>query len=329
MALRLASQRSRAWRDRLLLRIQVHLWRNGGLGSGPTASLCMLCLVAAGIVWMEADRLDHPFQAVTTTTAPAAGETPPVDELIDELAGRLPAAQTRPGDWLVERVRLLHELAEQKGMAWPHGRYGTPTHLPVSNPAPTGSAAGLWRIDIEQPLQGNYTDLRHYLQRVQQTWPDLALERMVLEPAPHGTPGLSARLVWSLWWRSPSDTRWPTVAPWASRTAASEDATPDRPPRQPFEWVQPELPVSLASEPTPPPVPPPLPWTYAGRQLSNEQWTVFLLGTDTTVSGHPVLARSGDTLERVWRVERIAPPDLEFIYLPLGLTVHLSIGESF
>lgn len=37
-------------------------------------------------------------------------------ELIDELAGRLSAAQTRPGDWLVERVRLLHELP-----ARPHG----------------------------------------------------------------------------------------------------------------------------------------------------------------------------------------------------------------
>lgn len=236
-------------------------------------------------------------------------------------------------DGVIDRVRALDELAARHGLIWHQGRYGKPLGATPAaagrNPAP----GGVWRTDIEQPLRGRYADLRRYLLQARLTWTDMALQRMVLEPAPTGSgPGLSARLVWELWWRDRSDSRWPSPDKVQRMTgdglALTQTIDMTEPVRDPFEWMSPP---PSATPPmvnaAPPPAPPAWPWTYAGRQLSEGIWTVFLLGQDTAGSTHPLLVRAGDTLDGGWRVEHIAPPDMEVTYLPLSQTVRLHIGD--
>ncbi len=63
----------------------------------------------------------------------------------------------------------------------------------------------------------------------------------------------------------------------------------------------------------PPPQAPPLPFTYLGKMVDGEQTTVFLAAADRNY-----VARSGDTLDGRYRVEKIEEDGLALTYLPLG-----------
>lgn len=68
---------------------------------------------------------------------------------------------------------------------------------------------------------------------------------------------------------------------------------------------------------------PALPFTYLGKKLEDGEWEVYLSHADQTV-----VARQGGVLASAYRVDAIAPPHLQFTYLPLGLTQDLSIGDK-
>lgn len=323
--------------SRLWLSACVYFWRFRG--PGPGMALCSMCLGLTAVGLSEGPTVTHSPGGHPVTPAPAASSAAPSTDrnepeaFLQNLARRLSAIEVHDRNGVIERIHELDELAAQHGLTWPQGRYGQPLG-PTTAKAGRHPAPGLWRIDIEQPLLARYSDLRRYLMQAHLNWPDMALQRMVLEPAPTGSgPRLSARLVWEMWWRDGRDSRWPE--PDSAQGSSGRDlawaqvADITGPVRDPFEWMP--LPPSITPstpDAPPPPTPPAWPWTYAGRQLSEGVWTVFLLGQDGAGSTHPLLVRAGDTLDGGWRVERIAPPDMELTYLPLSHTVRLPIGDQ-
>jgi hypothetical protein len=76
-------------------------------------------------------------------------------------------------------------------------------------------------------------------------------------------------------------------------------------------------------QPAPPAIAPPLPYTFLGKKLEGDAWEIFLARGEQTF-----IVRASQVLENDWRVDKIAPPTLTLIYLPLGLPQTLSIGDS-
>jgi hypothetical protein len=80
----------------------------------------------------------------------------------------------------------------------------------------------------------------------------------------------------------------------------------------------PQAPIAVAA-----PVAPPLAFTFLGKKLEGEMWEVYLSRDEQTF-----IAREGQTLDGVYRVDKISPPTLALTYLPLGQPQTLMIGES-
>ena len=85
-------------------------------------------------------------------------------------------------------------------------------------------------------------------------------------------------------------------------------------------WNPPSPPAPVV---VPPPVAPPLPFAFLGKKFEGEAWEVYLSRGEQTF-----IVREGQTLESVWRVDKIAPPSMALTYLPLGQGQALMIGES-
>jgi hypothetical protein len=68
---------------------------------------------------------------------------------------------------------------------------------------------------------------------------------------------------------------------------------------------------------------PPLPFVYMGKLLSTEDISVFLIHGDRNL-----IVREGDTIDSVYRVERIAERALTLTYLPLNQRQTLTFGAS-
>ncbi len=105
------------------------------------------------------------------------------------------------------------------------------------------------------------------------------------------------------------------------RVAARPDA-----PRDAFgaqNWNPPPPPPPPAPPPAPPPKPvaPPLPYTFLGKQQQDGRWQVFLGRADRTI-----IAKVGDVLDSTYRVDTIAPPQMQITYLPLGQQQVLFVG---
>jgi hypothetical protein len=73
---------------------------------------------------------------------------------------------------------------------------------------------------------------------------------------------------------------------------------------------------------SPPPVAPPLPFTYMGKVVEDGTETVFLTRDDRSYA-----VKSGETLDGVYRVEKIAPSSVTFTYLPLRQRQQLATGD--
>lgn len=144
--------------------------------------------------------------------------------------------------------------------------------------------------------------------------------------------------------RPPSSVREPAPPPRAPAAATSRAAAamamleslvprdqlvPERKPRAHprdlFAGVIWAPPPSPTPRPTPPPVPgaPALPFEYMGKKQENGQWEVYLTRGDQVF-----VVREGSVVEQLYRVEKISPPSMTVLYLPLGQAQHLSVGEA-
>jgi hypothetical protein len=86
-------------------------------------------------------------------------------------------------------------------------------------------------------------------------------------------------------------------------------------------WAPPP-PTVVTVEP-PAPTAPPLPFTYLGKQLEEKRWRVFLGMAEQTF-----VVSEGSTINDLYRIDTISPPNLSLTYLPLGQSQTLSIGET-
>lgn len=71
------------------------------------------------------------------------------------------------------------------------------------------------------------------------------------------------------------------------------------------------------------PVAPPLPFAFLGKKLEGGTWEVYLSRGEQTF-----VVREGQTLDGVYRVDKIAPPALTLTHLPLGQSQTLPIGDT-
>lgn len=87
-------------------------------------------------------------------------------------------------------------------------------------------------------------------------------------------------------------------------------------PRQ--TWFVPPPPA-----PAGPPQPPPLPFTYLGRLIDDGQVTVYLEDDED----RNLAVRQGDVINGIYRVKRISPAAVTFVYLPMNKQQTLDIGS--
>jgi hypothetical protein len=109
--------------------------------------------------------------------------------------------------------------------------------------------------------------------------------------------------------------------------ATKENAQPDDA-FAPRSWAPPAAKAAAreaANAPPPPPTAPPLPFAYMGRLLSDNQQKVFL-----TAGERNLIVREGDTVDSIYRVEKLSEAGVTFLHLPTGIRQELPIsaGES-
>lgn len=73
----------------------------------------------------------------------------------------------------------------------------------------------------------------------------------------------------------------------------------------------------------PAPVAPPLPFTYMGQLMSGQEAKVFLALGDRNL-----VLREGDTVDSIYRIEKIAESAITLVYLPLDERQTIATGES-
>ncbi len=81
--------------------------------------------------------------------------------------------------------------------------------------------------------------------------------------------------------------------------------------------------IVVAPPPSPlPPSAPPLPFTYMGKLVSGGDLAVFLVQGERNL-----IVREGDTIDSLYKVERIAEGDITLLFLPLNQRQTIIIGE--
>jgi hypothetical protein len=109
----------------------------------------------------------------------------------------------------------------------------------------------------------------------------------------------------------------PFAIPNARREAPKPVAAPPAPVSQPVAVTVPEPPSP------PPPSAPPLPFTYMGKLVSAKDNAVFLISGDRNL-----VVREGDTIDSIYRVEKVTSNEITLVYLPLDQRQILGIGEA-
>jgi hypothetical protein len=86
----------------------------------------------------------------------------------------------------------------------------------------------------------------------------------------------------------------------------------------------PAPPVQVVAAPPPPPPPsaPPLPFTYMGKLVEGDNVAVFLSQGERNL-----VVRQGQTIDSIYRVERIAESAITLTYLPLDQRQTIVIGD--
>lgn len=83
-------------------------------------------------------------------------------------------------------------------------------------------------------------------------------------------------------------------------------------------WVPPPPPAAAG-----PPPPPPLPFTYLGKLIDEGRVTLYLAAEERNLA-----VRQGDVINGTYRVKRIAPTAITFVYIPMNKQQTLDIGRS-
>jgi hypothetical protein len=73
----------------------------------------------------------------------------------------------------------------------------------------------------------------------------------------------------------------------------------------------------------PPPVAPPLPFVYVGRYVEGSRQIVLLMKGEQLL-----LVQQGDTIDNLYRLERVAADRIELTYLPLGMRQSVRTFDS-
>jgi hypothetical protein len=71
------------------------------------------------------------------------------------------------------------------------------------------------------------------------------------------------------------------------------------------------------------PTAPPVPFIFLGKKYEDDAWLVFLGLQDRVY-----IVREKDSIDGIYRVDAIRPPDITLTYLPLQQVQTLSIGEA-
>lgn len=114
----------------------------------------------------------------------------------------------------------------------------------------------------------------------------------------------------------------------ALRPRAAPDAAP-RPAADLFAvaaWrlpPPPPPPAPAVEQPKATPVLPALNYKVLGKKEENDSWEVFLGRDDLTF-----IARTGETLEGTWRVEKIEPPLMTLLHVASGQQLKMPIGDG-
>ena len=108
---------------------------------------------------------------------------------------------------------------------------------------------------------------------------------------------------------------------WAAAPTDTASALASRDLFSTRNWNPPPPPPTPVAEAAP--VAPALPFAFLGKKLQGEIWEVYLSRGE-----HTCIAREGQTLDGVYRIDKIAPPSLALTYLPLGQPQTLPIGDS-
>jgi hypothetical protein len=109
------------------------------------------------------------------------------------------------------------------------------------------------------------------------------------------------------------------AAPHAPASGADASLTGQRDLFSARSWVPPPPPPP----PAPAPVAPPLPFAFLGKKLEGQAWEVYLTRGEQTF-----IVREGQTVENVWRIDKVAPPSMTVTYLPLDQVQTLTIGDT-
>ncbi len=80
--------------------------------------------------------------------------------------------------------------------------------------------------------------------------------------------------------------------------------------------------MAAAEPPPPPPQAPPLPFVYVGMLAEESRTTVFL-----SHGARDIAVRSGDTIDKTYRVDAVTPDRIELTYLPLNQRQTLPLGS--
>jgi hypothetical protein len=313
--------------------IEIALWRHGW--AWPLAAVVALSTLATYMTVLQPGRQILGAaqielareQALLASPAKQSTSSQPQDS-----QQRLQALQTalQASDEPAELVRKMAALAQAEQINLAQGDYQQQTN----------ASTGVTRIQISQPVRASYPQLRRYVEAVLVAIPNASLDQVLARRDNVGQAQAEARLKWSLWMykapaarpshsgaRMPRDTESESNEmlvgrdQWAAAPADTVSASASRDLFSTRNWNPPPPPPPPAAEAAA--VAPTLPFAFLGKKLEGDIWEVYLNRGEQTF-----IVREGQTLDGIYRIDKIAPPSLALTYLPLGQSQTLQIGDS-
>lgn len=72
-----------------------------------------------------------------------------------------------------------------------------------------------------------------------------------------------------------------------------------------------------------PPTAPKIPFKYIGKIWGDEEYQVFI-----EFNGKNLIIKEGDTIQQIYKVEKISPPTMTLTYLPMNILQSMPIGGA-